>query len=383
MNMKKLLLNSVTVIAAALFVIACTEKPNTNGNQDSENVSQEMKVTPELYFEGVTIPWGMTWLPNGDMLVTDRSGKLLRVRDGNLIAEISGVPEVMARSQGGLLDIEVHPDYESNGWIYITYSSTEGAGDGANTAIMRAKLNNNALVESEVLYKATPNTTRGQHYAGRIAFDSEGYLYFAVGDRGNRDELPQRLGKDGGKIYRLNDDGSIPSDNPFVGQEGAIEAMYSYGHRNPQGMTMHPETGKIWSHEHGPRGGDELNYVEAGKNYGWPVITYGINYNGTPITDEREREGMEQPKTYWDPSIAPSGLDFVTSDLYPAWKGKAILGSLKFSYLVVIELDGTEVSSRENVLEGIGRVRNVKQGPDGYIYVGVDGVGIYKIMPED
>ncbi|MEQ9278048.1 MAG: PQQ-dependent sugar dehydrogenase [Balneola sp.] len=381
--MNKIVMNTLSVLAVAVLVIACTEKPSTNGPQNGDNTPQEVNVAPELYFEGVSVPWGMTWLPDGDMLITDRSGKLLRVREGNLVAEISGVPDVYARSQGGLLDIALHPDYESNGWIYIAYSSTQGMGEGANTAIMRAKLENNALVQSQVLYKATPNTTRGQHYAGRIVFDSDGYLYFSVGDRGNRDELPQSLSKDGGKIYRLNDDGSVPDDNPFVGQEGAIEAMYSYGHRNPQGMAMHPETGKIWSHEHGPRGGDELNFIEAGKNYGWPVITYGINYNGTPITDETEKEGMEQPKTYWDPSIAPSGLDFVTSDLYPQWKGKAILGSLKFNYLVVVELDGTDVEEKEIVLEDIGRVRNVKQGPDGYIYVAVDGAGIYKIVPEN
>ncbi|MEQ8578857.1 MAG: PQQ-dependent sugar dehydrogenase [Balneola sp.] len=381
--MNKIVMNTLSVLAVAVLVIACTEKPSTNGPQNGDNTPQEVNVAPELYFEGVSVPWGMTWLPDGDMLITDRSGKLLRVREGNLVAEISGVPDVYARSQGGLLDIALHPDYESNGWIYIAYSSTQGMGEGANTAIMRAKLENNALVQSQVLYKATPNTTRGQHYAGRIVFDSDGYLYFSVGDRGNRDELPQSLSKDGGKIYRLNDDGSVPDDNPFVGQEGAIEAMYSYGHRNPQGMAMHPETGKIWSHEHGPRGGDELNFIEAGKNYGWPVITYGINYNGTTITDETEKEGMEQPKTYWDPSIAPSGLDFVTSDLYPQWKGKAILGSLKFNYLVVVELDGTAVEGKEIVLEDIGRVRNVKQGPDGYIYVAVDGAGIYKIVPEN
>lgn len=360
-----------------LLVVACKEKPNTTGDK----VDQTTSVTPELYFDGVTIPWGMTWLPSGEMLVTDRSGKLLKVKDGKLEAEISGLPEIYVRGQGGLLDIALHPEYESNGWIYITYSSSEGTGDGGNTALMRAKLENNALVQSEVLYKATANTTRGQHFGSRIAFDSDGYVYFSVGDRGNRDVNPQDIGRDGGKIYRLNDDGSIPSDNPFVGENGAVEAVYSYGHRNPQGMTMHPETGKIWAHEHGPRGGDELNYIVAGNNYGWPVISYGINYNGTPFTDITEKEGMEQPKTYWDPSIAPSGLDFVTSDLYPNWKGKAIVGSLKFNYLVIVEIDGIEVVERTIVLEDIGRVRNVRQAPDGYIYVAVDGQGIFKIMP--
>jgi glucose/arabinose dehydrogenase len=379
--MNKLLKSALSVVSIALLIVACTEKPSTKTSENEDQV-QNVNYTPELYFDGVTIPWGMTWLPNGDMLVTDRSGKLLRVRDGELVAEISGLPNVYAQGQGGLLDIMLHPDYDSNGWIYITYSSTQGMEDGANTAIMRAKLDNNALVQSQVLYKASPNTTRGQHYGSRIAFDGDGYLYFSVGDRGNRDVNPQDLSRDAGKIYRLNDDGSVPSDNPFVDQEGAIDAVYSYGHRNPQGMNTHPETGRIWAHEHGPRGGDELNYIEAGKNYGWPVISYGINYNGTSFTDKTEMEGMEQPKTYWDPSIAPSGLDFITSDIYPDWKGKAIVGSLKFNYLVVVELDGTEVESRTIVLEDIGRVRSVAQAPDGYLYVGVDGVGIYKIVPE-
>lgn len=373
-----MLKSGLSILSVFLLIVACAEKPDMNGDK----VDETANYTPELYFDGVNIPWGMTWLPNGDMLVTDRSGKLYKVRDGELNAEISGVPDVYAEGQGGLLDVALHPQYESNGWVYIAYSSTQGMEEGANTAIMRAKIEDNALVQSQVLYKATPNTTRGQHYAGRIAFDKEGYLYFSVGDRGNRDVNPQDLSRDGGKIYRLNDDGSIPSDNPFVGQNEAKEAVYSYGHRNPQGMTMHPETGQIWAHEHGPRGGDELNLIEAGNNYGWPVISYGINYNGTPFTDITEKEGMEQPKTYWDPSIAPSGLDFITSDLYPAWQGKALVGSLKFGYLVLVEFDGTDVTNRTIVLEDIGRTRDVRQAPDGYIYVAVEGKGIYKIMPE-
>lgn len=376
--MNKVLKFTLSAMSIFLLIVACAEKPSSNGDK----VDEAKNYTPELYFDGVTVPWGMAWLPNGDMLVTDRSGKLLKVSGGKLVAEISGVPDVYSQGQGGLLDIVLHPEYESNGWIYITYSSTQGMGDGANTAIMRAKLENDALVQSQVLYKASPNSTRGQHYGSRIAFDSDGYLYFSIGDRGNRDENPQDVSKDMGKIYRLNDDGSIPSDNPFVGQNGAKEAIYSYGHRNPQGMTMHPETGRIWAHEHGPRGGDELNLIAAGKNYGWPVISYGINYNGTPFTEITEKEGMEQPNTYWDPSIAPSGLDFITSDLYPNWKGKALVGSLKFNYLVLVEIDGTEVIERTIVLEDIGRVRDIRQAPDGYIYVAVEGKGIYKIMPE-
>lgn len=375
--MTHLLKYSLGLVSLFIFIVACTDKANNKNNMQINTVDY----SPVLYFDGVSVPWGMAWLPNGDLLVTDRSGKLLRVKDGNLVAEISGLPKIYAQGQGGLLDIRLHPNYSDNGWIYIAYSSPEGEGDGANTAIMRAKLQNNTLVDSEVLYKATPNTTRGQHYGSRIAFDGEGYLYFSVGDRGNRTVTPQDLSIDGGKIYRLNDDGSIPADNPFIGNDKALDAVYSYGHRNPQGMATHPVTGRIWAHEHGPRGGDELNYIEAGKNYGWPVISYGINYNGTSFTDITEKEGMEQPKTYWDPSIAPSGLIFVTGDKYPEWEGKALVGSLKFGYLVLVEFDGTEVTNKTIVLEDIGRTRSIEQGPDGYIYVGVDGAGIYKIMP--
>lgn len=375
--MTHLLKYSLGLVSLFIFIVACTDKANNKNNMQINTVD----CSPVLYFDGVSVPWGMAWLPNGDLLVTDRSGKLLRVKDGNLVAEISGLPKIYVQGQGGLLDIRLHPNYSDNGWIYIAYSSPEGEGDGANTAIMRAKLQNNTLVDSEVLYKATPNTTRGQHYGSRIAFDGEGYLYFSVGDRGNRTVTPQDLSIDGGKIYRLNDDGSIPADNPFIGNDKALDAVYSYGHRNPQGMATHPVTGRIWAHEHGPRGGDELNYIEAGKNYGWPVISYGINYNGTSFTDITEKEGMEQPKTYWDPSIAPSGLIFVTGDKYPEWEGKALVGSLKFGYLVLVEFDGTEVTNKTIVLEDIGRTRSIEQGPDGYIYVGVDGAGIYKIMP--
>jgi len=275
----------------------------------------------------------------------------------------------------------LHPNYQANGWIYFTYSSSEGEGTGGNTALMRAKLQNNALVENQLLYKAEPNTTRGQHFGSRIEFDNDGYLYFSVGERGNRDENPQDITRDGGKIYRLHDDGRIPADNPFVDQAGAKTAIYSYGHRNPQGMLRHYETGKIWVHEHGPQGGDEINIIEKGKNYGWPVISYGINYDGTSFTDKTEMEGMEQPIHYWVPSIAPSGMTFVTSDKYPDWKNDLLVGSLKFQYLEKLTFSGLKVTKREKLFEGTGRVRNVRQGPDGYIYVAVEGKGIFKVIP--
>tara|TARA_R110001583_G_scaffold79163_7_gene214019 strand:- start:648 stop:1445 length:798 start_codon:yes stop_codon:yes gene_type:complete len=265
----------------------------------------------------------------------------------------------------------------------MTYASEEGEGEGGNTALARAKLNGNALVELEQLYKAEPNSKKGQHWGSRIEFDDDGYLYFSIGDRGNRDENPQDITRDCGKIYRLNDDGSIPSDNPFLDVENAKTAIFSYGHRNPQGMAKNPFTGAIWVNEHGPKGGDEINIVEKGKNFGWPVISYGINYNGTSFTDITEKEGMEQPLFYWVPSIAPSGMAIVSSEKYPDWEGNVLVGALKFKYLERLILENNKVVKREKLFEDIGRVRNVVQAPDGYIYVAVEGKGIYKIVPEE
>lgn len=325
-------------------------------------------------------PWGMAFLPDGGILITEKEGKLIHFKNGQK-TEISGLPEISNRGQGGLLDIRIAPDYEESGWIYMTYSSTDGEEKGANTALMRAKLDGTQLSNQEILYKAGPNTTKGQHFGSRIAFDNDGHVFFSAGERGDRDINPQDITRDNGKVYRLNLDGSIPQDNPFVGVENAKEAIYSYGHRNPQGMIFNEATGEIWVHEHGPRGGDEINVVKKGANFGWPIITYGINYSGTPITDETAKEGMEQPLYYWVPSIAPSGFAKVTSDNYPELKGNLLVGSLKFVYLEALYLDSNnEVIKREKLLDGIGRVRNVIQGPDGMIYVGVEGVGIVKLI---
>ena len=331
--------------------------------------------------EGLNIPWGMAFLPDGSLLVTEKEGNLIHVKN-NSKTIIKGVPEVYLRGQGGLLDIALHPNYKDNGWIYLTYALADGQGSGGNTALMRAKIDNNTLVSHELLYKATPNTTKGVHFGSRITFDNDGYLYFSIGDRGDHDLNPQDLSRDGGKIYRLHDDGQIPVDNPFFNTSDAKKAVYSYGHRNPQGMIKHPETGAIWTHEHGPKGGDEINIIKKGKNYGWPIITYGINYSGTPITDVTEMEGMEQPLYYWVPSIAPSGMAFVTSSVYPQWKGSLLVGSLSFQYLERLEIKDNKVVSREKLLVDIGRVRNVVQGPDGYIYVAIEGTGIVKLIPK-
>lgn len=338
----------------------------------------------ELYVEGIDIPWGMAWLPNGDMLVTERSGSLYLIRDGEIVTTIDNLPnDIDVNGQGGFLDVDVHPNYNENGWIYFSYSSSSGEGDGSNTAIIRAKLENNALTDIETLYKGTPNSRRGQHYGSRIEFDRDGYLFFTIGDRGNRSELPQDVSQDGGKVYRIHDDGSIPEDNPFVGQDGALPAMWSYGHRNQQGMAMNPATGVMWAHEHGPRGGDEMNIIKPGHNYGWPILSFGINYSGTSFAEGTYREGMEPPVTFWDPSIAPSGMTFVTSDYYPEWKGHLLVGSLKFVQLQLLKLDGDNVTSKEEILNGVGRVRSLKQAPDGYIYIGTTRGGIHRILPAE
>ncbi len=346
---------------------------NTNNSSKSQGYTV---VVPNL-----DNPWGFVFLPDSSILINEKSGKLIHFKNDNK-TEIKGLPEIYVRGQGGLLDIELHPNYKNNGWIYFTYASPKGEGRGGNTATMRAKIKNNILVEKQLLYKASPNSTRGQHFGSRIVFDDEGFLYFTIGERGDRDTNPQDLTRDCGKVYRLHDDGTIPKDNPFYNKPNAKKAIYSYGHRNPQGMVLHPKTREIWTHEHGPKGGDEINIIKAGKNYGWPIITYGKNYIGTKITDETSRPGMEQPLHYWTPSIAPSGMAFIWSDKYPNWKGNLLVGSLKFQYVANCYIKNGKVIKEERLLEGLGRVRSIEQGPDEYIYVGIENLGIVKIIPK-
>ena len=356
-----------------------TNQTDPVASEDVPAESSDIQYEHEVVVPDLQIPWGMDFLPDGGLLITEKSGEIILFKDGEK-QQIQGVPEVYNRGQGGLLDLVLHPDYDSNGWIYITYSSSEGSGEGGNTALIRAKLENGELTQQEELYKATPNSTRGQHFGSRITFDDEGYVYFTIGDRGARDENPQDLSRDGGKVYRLNADGSIPDDNPFVGKKNAIEAVYSYGHRNPQGMVFNSDTGEIWLHEHGPQGGDEINVVEKGANYGWPEVTYGINYDDSPITEETTGPDFQDPIFYWDPSIAPSGMLYVTSDKYPELKGNLLAGSLKFQYVEHLELNGTTVVKREKLLEQLGRVRDIAQGPDGDIYISLEGTGIVRLI---
>ncbi|MEM6800337.1 MAG: PQQ-dependent sugar dehydrogenase [Bacteroidota bacterium] len=371
-----------TIIILTLFALlglAFVFKSQSNTQNFLASKTEKMTIKVDTVLKDLSIPWGMDWLPNGDMLFTERGGELRLVQKGKLHPKpIGNLPEIYVRGQGGLLDVKVHPKYAQNGWIYLAYSSPKTAsenGKGGNTTFMRAKLKDHTLVEQKVLLKAQPNFTAGQHFGGRIEFDREGYIYLTVGDRGGR-EKNQRLSNYRGKVFRLHDDGRVPADNPFVNEAGAKPETFTYGHRNPQGIAIHPQTGDIWTHEHGPRGGDELNLIQKGKNYGWPTITYGINYSGTKITDETHREGMEQPITYWVPSIAPCGMAFVSSNKYPEWKNNLLVGSLKFRYLKRLEIEENKVTHEETILEGIGRVRAIEQGPDGYVYVAVESPGM-------
>jgi glucose/arabinose dehydrogenase len=371
---------SVLLIILSNFSCAQDLKP-LDSEADNSILVDESNYEMELIFEDENIIWSIEFFEDNSILAAVKSGSLFHYINGEKI-EIGGLPEIYLRGQGGLMDIVLHPDFKENNWLYFSYASEDTGEKGGNTTISRAKLINNNLVDLEVLYKASPNTRKGQHFGGRLTFDNENYLYFSVGDRGNRDVYPQDINLDGGKIYRINDDGSIPSDNPFFNNPNAKKAIYSYGHRNPQGMFKHPITGKIWTNEHGPRGGDEINIIKKGGNYGWPKITYGINYSGTTITKNKSLPKMEQPLYYWLPSIAPSSFEYISSDIYPNWKGSLLAGALVFKYIERISLKNDKVVYRSKIAENLGRPRDIKQGPDGFVYVSVEGKGVYKILPK-
>jgi glucose/arabinose dehydrogenase len=328
--------------------------------------------------EGLVNPWSMAFLPTGDMLITERPGRLRIVRDGNLLPDaVEGLPEVLAEGQGGLLEVAPHPDFATNGFVYFTYSKPVDDGSTATTAVIRGRLVDDALIEVEELFEAQ---SRGNgHYGSRIVFDGHGYMFVSAGDRqapsrGDLEAHPaQDLSNHHGVIVRLHDDGRVPDDNPFVGQSGALPEIWSYGHRNPQGLALDPATGHLWETEHGPQGGDELNLIQAGANYGWPVVGYGVNYgSGSAIHEGTMREGMENPVHFWVPSIATSGLMFYTGDRFPEWKGNAFAGGLGGQQIARLTMDGDDVVAEETILRGLGRVRDVRQGPDGLIYVAIE-----------
>ncbi|MGB0633485.1 MAG: PQQ-dependent sugar dehydrogenase [Flavobacteriaceae bacterium] len=365
-----------------LLNFSCAQdlKPLDNEREDTIIVD-EKNYEMEVVFEDENLIWGLEILDDNSILASIKSGSIIHYKDG-IKKDIKGVPEVYLRGQGGLLDLELHPNFNKNRLVYLSYAYMKNRDDGGNTAIARAQLVNDSLKNLEVLYKGSPVSRKGQHYGSRMAFDNENYLYFTIGDRGNRNVNPQDISVDGGKVYRINDDGTIPDDNPFIDVPNAKKAIYSYGHRNPQGIFKHPKTGKIWTNEHGPRGGDEINIVEKGKNYGWPKITYGKNYSGTTITKNKSLPGMEQPLYYWLPSIAPSSFEYISSEMYPDWKGSLLAGALVFKYIERIGIKNNKVVSRSKIAEGLGRPRDIVQGPDGYIYVSIENKGVYKILPK-
>jgi len=316
--------------------------------------------------------WSVDFFPNGDVLIAQRNGTLWRESDGEL-TQITGIPAVLAKGQGGLLDAKFHPDYKQNGWVYLSYSEDKGVKRFGRTAsmtgVVRGQIRDNKWVNQQVIYSADNDLhiAARQHYGSRFVFKN-GYVYFSIGDRGQKDQA-QDLSRANGKIMRLHDDGRTPKDNPFIGTQGALPHIWSYGHRNPQGMAINPNTGDVWSAEHGPKGGDEINLIEKAHNYGWPVITYGVNYSGTKITDKTHMDGMEQPKHYWTPSIAVGDIDFVDSEMFYKWQGALLVASLKSQELRLVRVKGTEVISDDVVLSGVARIREAQIAPDGSIYL--------------
>ncbi|MGM0525964.1 MAG: PQQ-dependent sugar dehydrogenase [Pseudomonadota bacterium] len=323
--------------------------------------------------ENLSHPWGMTFLPDGSMLVTERSGTLNHISaDGSERTKISGTPSVVAKSQGGLLDVNIDPDYKQNGWVYISYSEpNQEGGDGNSTAVMRGKVNDGEWTDGEVIFRQAPKYESNAHFGSRLVFSPEGHLFITLGDRYSRMEDAQTLDNHHGKIVRIWPDGSIPEDNPFVNDDEALDEIWSYGHRNVQGADIHPDTGELWAIEHGPQGGDEVNIPAAGKNYGWPTITYGEDYGGGEIGIGTHKEGMEQPFYYWLPSIATAGVTFYTGDKFPQWQGDLLVTALKGQLISRLDLEDGRMIHEEHLFKGDidFRIRDVKQGPDGYLYI--------------
>jgi glucose/arabinose dehydrogenase len=336
---------------------------------DTVVTSEEHKFRLELVTEGLETPWSIAFLPDGRMLVTEKPGRLRIVDKGKLMPEpVAGVPKVWSEGQGGLLDVAPHPDYATNGWIYLSYSDP-GPDGSAMTKVIRGRLKDGVLVDQETLFAVPVELYRTGtvHFGSRFVFD-KGYVFFSIGERGQQKDA-QDLTRPNGKVHRLRDDGKVPEDNPFVKTAGALATIWSYGHRNPQGLAKHPVTGELYDAEHGPRGGDEINHVRVGRNYGWPIITYGMNYDGTPMTDLTAKEGLEQPVTYWTPSIAVCAIDFYVGDRFPRWKNDLLVSSLAAEDLRRLRIDGDRLVKQEVLFKGIGRLRDVVVGPDGLVYV--------------
>ena len=363
---------------------ACSQKENYPPIQDfDENSFELVKIV-----DGIDIPWGLAFTDNTSFLVTDKKGILYHVADGKKKI-IQGVPDIVFSRQGGLLDVAVDENFVSNQIIYLTASVSESE-KGSNTSLYSAKLDGDSLVDLKQLYKASPDSEEERHFGGSILLKNQ-HIYFTIGDRGNRDVNPQNINLDGGKVYRLNLDGSIPFDNPFFNSDNSKKAIWSFGHRNPQGIVNGFNDDEIWIHEHGPRGGDEINIIKNPKtnvsplkdrNYGWPKATYGINYSGSEITKNKTLDGVNDPYYYWTPSIAPSGMVLIkSSKIYSDWNNTLLVGSLSFRYLERLKFDDSGITMREKLFPRIGRVRDVNLSPEGFVYLSVEGEGIFKILP--
>ena len=358
-------------LAVAVFVAAGPLSGALGASDGRIFESERHRFRLTVVASGLEHPWSLAFLPDGAMLVTERPGRLRVIRDGALDpTPVSGVPEVAATGQGGLLDVALHPRFRDNRLVYLSYAG-KGRG-GTGTEVARGRLSEGRLEDLEILFAVRPKSRGGRHFGSRLAFGAQGHLYVTTGERGDPDRA-QDPGDAAGSVIRLTEDGAVPPDNPFVGRAGARPEIFSIGHRNPQGLARHPETGRIWEVEHGPRGGDEVNVIEAGVNYGWPVITYGTSYAGFPIGEGSEKPGMAQPAAYWVPSISPSGMAFYTGAAFPAWRGNLFVGALSGELLVRLELDGERVVREERLLEELGqRIRDVRQGPDGFLYLLTD-----------
>jgi len=372
---RRYFLTAATAIVAAPAIARAQTMRSTKANLRLSTVSH-----------GLVQPWGMAFLPDGRILITERPGRLRVFANGKLEpTPLAGVPRVAATGQGGLLDVCLHPNFAQNRVLYLSYSADGplDKGGGNATTVARAELGDGGLVGLRVIYEALPRASGGLHFGSRIAFDRAGLMYVTAGERYNKPRA-QDLADLGGKIVRLKDDGSVPPDNPFIGRAGVRPEIFSYGHRNPQGLAMHPVTGRMWEVEHGPRGGDELNVLKPGANYGWPLATHGIDYNGAIISPHKSLPGMEDPLRVWTPSISPCGLAFYTADAFPGWKGSLFTGGLSAYALFRLETDGEKIVNEERLIEGrLPYIRDVRQGLDGFLYLVThsDDGGLFRLEP--
>ncbi|MFY0673526.1 MAG: PQQ-dependent sugar dehydrogenase [Bacteroidia bacterium] len=377
------------LVAFITFSFACNDPDDgTNPDPDKKDSTEnevewpeQVNLEAESLYEGWINPWGIAFIDTHELIITERAGRLYHFNEETKArTEIKGLVGVISNGQGGLLDVVAHPDYENNNLLYFTYAKNV-AGGGSNTAFARAELSGFELTNWEVLYEATPGSNNGTHYGSRIVFDGE-YVYISLGERGRPDNSQDRSNANG-CVLRFYHDGTIPTDNPYIDSADVLDEIYSYGHRNPQGMVLHPTTGKVWLHEHGPKGGDEINIVAPAANYGWPLVTFGINYNGTVISEDTTGPGITDPIHYWDPSIAPCGMAFFTHPRYGQYNEELLIGALAHRKLQVCFLKGDDVRKEEDHMVDFARFRDVKMSPDGYMYVVCEAPGhLLKLIPE-